>query len=109
MTGNMLAAVEHSEFEDCTYVAAMLHYFTDFYFTALESYGLEHGRTPAVGLQVFDAAQDTETHSLHNLFQRVIAHFSYVLVIALMVKSIRSFLKLSIVSKTRSSNGVACK
>ncbi len=90
-------------------MATLLHHFTDTNFTALEAYEIEDGKTPAVELQVFDAAQDPETHSLHNLIPRVIAYFSYDLVIALMVTSIRSFLKLSGVSKTRSSNGGAWK
>ena len=83
MTGNMLAAVESGEFEDCEWVDALLHRFADYYFNALESYERGDGTAPAVWLLAFDATQASGTHPLQSLILGVNAHINFDLVFAL--------------------------
>lgn len=83
MTGNMLAAVEGGEFEDCEWVDALLHRFADYYFIALESYERGDGNTPEVWQRAFDAAQASGTHQLQSLILGVNAHINFDLVFAL--------------------------
>jgi Family of unknown function (DUF5995) len=83
MTRNMLAAIDRQEFEDPTWVAALLRRFADYYFVALEEYEQDHAKAPMVWKIAHDATCDRRVMAVQELLLGVNAHINYDLVFAL--------------------------
>jgi len=83
MTRNTLATIDAGEFDDGTWVHALLHRFADYYFDALEVYEQERTAAPAVWQRSHNATFNPETQVLQNLMLGVNAHINYDLVLTL--------------------------
>jgi hypothetical protein len=82
MTDNMQTAVQAGEFEDSAWVAALLEYFSHYYFAALEACERGTPGAPPVWRVAFTAAGHPGTHAWQNLALGVNAHINYDLVFA---------------------------
>lgn len=83
MTRNMLDAIDSGEFNDSAWVRVLLHRFAEYYFDALDEYDRNSGNTPAVWLEVHNAARSDDTLVLQNLLLGINAHINYDLVLTL--------------------------
>lgn len=83
MTQNMLDALQANDFEDVSWVAALLDHFAEYYFSALHAYDQDKGNTPIVWKYAFEASHHTQTHVLQNLVLGVNAHINFDLVFAI--------------------------
>jgi hypothetical protein len=83
MTANILAAVQNGEFEDNSWVRALMENFAGHYFHALDAYESGQNTPPAAWKIAFIASGDLRTHVLQNLMLGVNAHINFDLVFAL--------------------------
>ncbi|MBK8705004.1 MAG: hypothetical protein IPN33_16525 [Saprospiraceae bacterium] len=83
MSANMLTAIEEGRFANSPWVTKLMLRFAEYYFDALALYDQNQEQTPAIWLQVHNAARLPDTHVMQNLLLGVNAHINYDLPLAL--------------------------